>query len=348
LPRPFEVTPEFLVGHLDELVDATFADLQSQFLVLPRGGCFVDYARFQEAYESLKRHTAAFGSLTDASVWAALLENSLAFSVLRTILGMTPPELAELARTERGVAVTQGAARILDRRCRSDPDYFARLRRPKNALTLERVEAMISVTVQYIKAGAPEGAVDTVHRLGKVDTSGGVESLRHVAAHHVPYAMLLYERYLGRPFSGHRDSVSELVGDAMESAVEGCLARAQITYRPTKRAERIPGLKQAPDFIVTDEFTPSVIIEAKITSDDGTARDKVARILRLTEMRDERERKGDPAFEVVACIDGRGFGVRRSDMRNLIQATRGKVFTLATLDQLIPYTRLRTFVPRPA
>jgi len=27
-----------------------------------------------------------------------------------------------------------------------------------------------------------------------------------------PYAMLLYERFLGRPFAGHRDSVSQYVG----------------------------------------------------------------------------------------------------------------------------------------
>jgi hypothetical protein len=132
----------------------------------------------------------------------------------------------------------------------------------------------------------------------------------------------------------------------MEIAVEERLAHARITYRPTRRAERIPGFQQAPDFIVPDEFNPAVVIEAKITGDDGTARDKVARILRLAEMRDERERESSASFELVACIDGRGFGVRRNDMRGLLRATRGKVFTLATLDQLIACTRLRTFVPR--
>ena len=58
-----------------------------------------------------------------------------------------------------------------------------------------------------------------------------------------------------------------------------------------------------------------VIIEAKITGDDGTARDKVTRILRLAAMRDERLRAGRPSFDVVACVDGRGFGVRRNDMK---------------------------------
>ena len=65
----------------------------------------------------------------------------------------------------------------------------------------------------------------------------------------------------------------------------------------------------------------SVVIEAKITGDDGTARDKVVRIERLTRMRDDRISDGQPDFEVVACIDGRGFGVRREDMRSLITRT---------------------------
>jgi len=62
--------------------------------------------------------------------------------------------------------------------------------------------------------------------------------------------MLLYERFLGRPFAGHRDSVSELVGDSLESAIEDVLAKAGISFRKTKRAERIEGFDQAPDFIV--------------------------------------------------------------------------------------------------
>ena len=110
-PRPFEVAPEYLLEHLDELVRVTFADLKSQFLVMPRGQSYVEYAAFQAAYEVLKRQTDAFSELSEAPVWRALREDSRAFRVLRTILGMTPPELAELARTERNVAIPQGAAR---------------------------------------------------------------------------------------------------------------------------------------------------------------------------------------------------------------------------------------------
>jgi hypothetical protein len=65
-------------------------------------------------------------------------------------------------------------------------------------------------------------------------------------------------------------------------------------------------------------------------------------------MRDERERQRVPSFEVIACIDGRGFGVRRQDMRDMLKATRGKVFTLNTLDRLIETTGLAAFPPKEA
>ncbi|NQU09974.1 hypothetical protein HQ590_04225 [bacterium] len=57
---------------------------------------------------------------------------------------------------------------------------------------------------------------------------------------------------------------------------------------------------------------------------------------------------GKPEFEVVACIAGRSFGVRREDMKKMLLATRGKVFTLKTLDHLIDCTRLREFRSKPA
>jgi hypothetical protein len=75
--------------------------------------------------------------------------------------------------------------------------------------------------------------------------------------------------------------VSDLIGDNLESAIEEMLAKDGISFRKTRRAERLAGFDQAPDFIIPDEFSPRVIIEAKITEDDGTARDKVTRILRL-------------------------------------------------------------------
>lgn len=47
--------------------------------------------------------------------------------------------------------------------------------------------------------------------------------------------------------------------------------------------------------------------------------------------------KDNPKYEVIACIGGCGFGVRREDMKKMLLATRGKVFTLKTLDKLIEH-----------
>jgi len=331
---------------MEEMVSAVFADLQSQFLVLPKGSNFVDYADFQTAYEVLKRETSSFENFTETTVCAALRVDAMSFLVLRSILGLSPPEWADLARSDLGIDVPQNVARDLDSRVRRERDYYSRLDSGRNGKTKERVNALISVAVRYLTRPIDKVPEDTVHRLAKFDTLAGLDSLRHAASHHIPYAMLLYERYLGRPFASHRDAVSELVGDVMESAIEERLSHSQITFRKTKRAERIPGFEQAPDFIVPDEVNPVIVIEAKITGDDGTARDKVTRIEHLATMRDERVRAGQAGFQVLACIDGRGFGVRREDMRRMLLRTDGKIFTLATLDQMIQHTRLREFLPR--
>lgn len=124
------------------------------------------------------------------------------------------------------------------------------------------------------------------------------------------------------------------------------LTKAGISYRKTKRAERVPGFDQAPDFIIPSEYNPHVVIEAKLTEDDGTARDKVTRVQHLHSLSIQGRSPDDPKFEVIACIAGRGFGVRREDMKKLLLATRGKVFTLKTMGQLVEHSLLKTFRTR--
>ncbi len=321
------------------------------------------YTDFRDAYEILKRSSNGFEDFSQNGVNNALEENCRVFGVLRSILGMTAPEWAEMVRSELDSDITQGAARSLDRQCREDPEYIRKVmsryqNRVENARrsggtlpirpkTLERLDNLISVAISYIIKGAPEDREGFIHRLDKFDTQSGLESLKYAAKEDVPYAVLLYERYLGRPFAGHRDAVSELVGEVMENAVEERLRHAGVSYRKTGRAERIPGFGQAPDFCIPDEISPIAVIEAKITSDDGTARDKVARVKELETQRNGHVAAGRPGYEVIACIDGRGFRQRREDMRQLLLRLEGKVFTTATLDNLIPFTRIRELVTRP-
>jgi hypothetical protein len=216
--------------------------------------------------------------------------------------------------------------------------------RAATGLRAQRIAALVSTACALLAEGAPRTRPDRLHRLAKCDTQEGTVSLHALADLGVPYSMLLYERFLGRPFAGHRDSVSELVGDVLESAIEGVLSASGISFRKTLRAERVTAFDQAPDFIIPNEFNPQVMIEAKITEDDGTARDKVTRVQHLGSLSLEGVAAGGrPRFEVVACIAGRGFGVRREDMKKLILATRGKVFTLQNLERLVDCSTLAAF-----
>ena len=77
------------------------------------------------------------------------------------------------------------------------------------------------------------------------------------------------------------------------------------------------------------------------------ARDKVTRIQHLHSLsRRDLAPTEPPRFDVVACIGGRGFKVRREDMKKLLLSTRGSVFTLQNLDRLVDSTRLAEFRTR--
>ena len=343
MPFPFEVPFAEVAADLDTYVDAVFGALQSEFLTLPKGDGFLEYPDFEIGYEALKRSTKNFRDLSVETVLQTAYAVPVTLIVLRSILGFTPPEWAYVTTQRTGVKVDQGAARTIDRAVRLSP---TRPLPSATGLSGQRIRALVTAACELLVEGAPvnERTPELIHRLDKADTRSGLASIQPLADLGVPYAMLLYERFLGRPFAGHRDSVSELVGDVLETAIEGVLSRAGISSRKTKRAERVAGFDQAPDFIVPNEFNPQVVIEAKITEDDGTARDKVTRVQHLGSLSMHGlSLDAPPRFEVIACIAGRGFKVRREDMKKLLLATRGKVFTLQTISHLVDRTRLSEF-----
>jgi hypothetical protein len=336
---PFEASLDEVLAAPESFVDAVFSSLASDFLIMPKGEGFLDYPAFAAGYETLKKVSDSFTRFEHPVILSATLQSPVILIVLRAMLGFTPPEWAYLASSRKGLDIPQGAARTLDRDIRVHPD---RLLKP-GAISLARITALVETACDLIEEGCPSVAADKLHRFNKADSLEGLSSVKQLASLGAPYAMLLYERFLGRPFAGHRDSVSELVGDGLESAIEEKLSRAGITFRKTKRAERLAGFDQAPDFIIPDEFQPQVIIEAKLTEDDGTARDKATRVIRLCQMSEERERSGKGGYEVIACLAGRGFGVRREDMRQMIRHTKGKIFTPRTMDRLVDCSALSKF-----
>ncbi len=336
---PFRSKLAAIEADPEPFVDSIFTCLESDFLVMPKGEGFVDYPVFEQGYEALKQATDGFRELSPERVLPAALKTPISLVVLRAMLGFTPPEWAYVANTRTEKTITQGWIRTLDRNVRLAPLKPLR----NNGVTAERLPALIEAACQLLKEGAGEVAGDKLHRLNKADTKTGVSGIATLGKLGSPYAMLLYERFLGRPFASHRDSVSEIIGDSLESAIEDVLDNAGISFRKTKRAERIEGFDQVPDFIIPSEFNPQVVIEAKITEDDGTARDKVTRIQHLQAISRQHQEAGKPGFEVIACIGGRGFAVRREDMKKTLIATSGKVFTAKTLEYLVEWTRLKEF-----
>ncbi len=336
---PFEVAFDEILKDPECYVDAIFSCLESEFLIMPKGAGFVEYSVFERGYEALKAVTKGFLTFDPATVLAVSLREPITIVVLRTMLGFTPPEWGYITSQRTGVDVSQGFVRSIDRKIRMAPETPINI----NGVMKERLGALVKTACRLLTEGVPEVEACQLHRLDKADTRLGVETISNLGGMGVPYAMLLYERLLGRPFAAHRDSVSELVGDSLESAIEEVLSGAGISFRKTKRAERIEGFDQTPDFMIPSEFSPQIIIEAKITEDDGTARDKVTRIQHLGELSLSGRTRDNPRYEVIACIGGRGFGVRREDMKKMIIATRGKVFTLKTLDKLVENTKLIDF-----
>ncbi len=236
---PFEVDFRDVEANADAFVSVIFESLESDFLVLPKGEGFVDYATFETAYESLKKATASFEQFEPAPVVAAVLKVPLTLVVLRTMLGFTPPELAYLASQHGGEEITQGFARSLDREIRMAPLVSLNATPQRRA----RIEQIVTTACRLLSAPVPTPRQDKLHRLDKADTRDGIASVRALSQMGAPYAMLLYERLLGRPFAGHRDSVSDLVGDVLESVIEDVLMKARVSYRKTRRAEKIAGFK---------------------------------------------------------------------------------------------------------
>ncbi len=344
MPFPFEADFEDIQGNIDRYVDEVFACLESEFLVMPKGPGFVEFPIFEKGYEALKRATRNFEIVRPDAILPTVYDTPIALVVLRCILGFTPPEWAYYASRHTGIEVGQGAARAIDRKIRMNPE--TPLRRTNGEVTERRIRALVGAACDILANGAPAVPPDRLHRIGKADTVSGLIGVQTMANLGVPYSVLLYERFLGRPFAGHRDSISELVGNLVENLIEDALSGAGISYRKTRRAERLSGFDQAPDFVIPNEINPQVVIEAKLTEDDGTARDKVTRVQHLAALSLAGQPPGRRKYEVIACIAGRGFGVRREDMKKLILATRGKVFTSQNMDRLVEMTRLREFQSR--
>jgi hypothetical protein len=204
---PFEANFEDLKANPTSYIASVFSCLESEFLSMLKGVGFIEYPVFEHGYEALKRATANFSQILPQEIMNFTLKTPVIFLVLRSMLGFTPPEWAYIASQHAGIEIPQGSARTFDRKIRFNPLTPLNLTK----LSAIRLKGMIEIACQLLIEGAPALDGASIHRLDKADTRNGIQGIQALASLGVPYAMLLYERFLGRPFAGHRDSVSELV-----------------------------------------------------------------------------------------------------------------------------------------
>ena len=216
---PFEIGFDELKDDTDAGVDAVVGSLEAEFMVMPQGEGFVEFATFEYGYEALKRATRGFRDMSPDNVRAAVRKAPMALLVVRCIMGLSTPEWADYASRHTGVAIPERIARIIDRNIRMNPETIPF---GTGVLTEKRIRALIAAACLLLESGVPDTPPGNVHRFDKADTRHGLAGLRSIADLGVPYSMLLYERFLGRPFASHRDSVSELVGTSSRAPSKTC------------------------------------------------------------------------------------------------------------------------------
>lgn len=249
-PLPFEVSYVDLTVDIDAHVNRVFEALESDclndFLVVPLGRGFTPFEAFARGYAAIHEATEGFRALDPNVLFDVVCRTPMALLVLRTILGLSPPEWASVAAVLTGEQIDQGFARSLDRGIRAD----SRKRIGHTPLQEARIRALVQTACRMLSEPVPRGRNDVIHRLDKVDTTHGIESLAKVASEGVDYPALLYERLPGRPFASHRDSVSELVGGTLEDRIQDQLVAKATQFHRTERAETFLGWDQNPDFSV--------------------------------------------------------------------------------------------------
>jgi hypothetical protein len=331
------ISPQYV-----ERAEAILDTLQSFFIQMPRGTAFCERADFDRGYEVFREETREGADLSGAAVLRAIVREPRAWIVLRSIIGLSPGEAAWVAIEEAAgqgklISVKQQDARDLDAAARRGERLVFDRGEARRAIERKRnelVRAIVPLLSDILRRPCPPVPQDQVHRFDKIDTVRGQESVAELLRRGtVPYSELLYERMLGRPYATHRDSVSDIVGKLLENAITELLDKYRIDGRATRYREVVPGFPQAPDFLIpADPARTKVIIEAKLTEDDGTARDKAARLMTLRGYEDERP--AGKRRQIAAVIDGRGFSHRPRDLQRMLEACGGHVYTLAQLPEL--------------
>ncbi len=315
----------------DLLTQSYLTHTSPSFHLVPRGDSMFAEDAFTEAYAALAAGTDDFTRVDAATLKATLLECPAALAPLRMILGLTHNELAVAVRLHDPESnVAGGSLKNLERSAPQEHPTATRQR-----IVGSIAGAVLAMMNRDLLTVPPRATTHFHSKLDKRDTVNGWPSVRdHIAG--VPYSALLFQRYVGGVWRQVQDAYSEVKGDAvLEIPLQDLLDAHRVPYHRTKRgapgaaetATRF-GLKPGPDFVIPDD-SPTLVIESKVAEDGGTARDKVARIQTLVTAANER------GLRACALIDGKGWTERPNALCDVILATQGRTYTMATVEQIL-------------
>ncbi len=297
---------------------------------------FYEKEFFGEVYAVANTETNGFQDVSESDLVRVLQKDPRTLLVFRTIMGLTKDEFAHS---------TALVATPLDLEplTKSKVDSMER----KGTRTSDDTALVAARTLTQIIDGSLFGRLtgNPHSKLAKPDTAAGWPSVQGFAAEGVPYDTFLHQRHYGGAFGQILNATSGDRGNILEDAVEALFKLHRIPYIRTGAHNQADIVKRfnvtvapAPDFVVFDHTeTLRGMLECKLISDGGTARDKAGRFRTL---REESKRLGGvPLFAVLA---GMGWTRVNDTLGPVIRDTDGRTFTMANLEEIL------TVAPFPA
>lgn len=300
---------------------------------------FYDRPYFTEVYRSAFDATDGFRNVGESDLADVLIADPRVLLVFRTMLGLTHQEFSHSTTL---VAEPLGLAAVSVSKVKS-------MEIKGSAVTAVQAKILATTLTQAIDGslfGDP-GVPGLRVKQEKLDTERGWASVQDVAHNGVNYADFLHQRHYGGSFRQVLDATSTKRGDLLEDAVEQLFIDHKIPYIRTGSTnqgeieERFEiRVAPAPDFVVFDNSgSLRGMLECKLVNDGGTARDKALRFERL---RQESIRLG--GVPLLAVLAGLGWTRVNDTLGPVVRDTEGRVFTLATLPQMLSVAPFPTLV----
>lgn len=299
---------------------------------------FYEAPYFRAAYVAAATATSDFTVFDETTLSTTITDDPRTLLVFRTILGLAKAEFAQATVLVAEAAERAGvSARKIDSMERNGATAT-----PAQATTIAQTLTQIMDGSLF---GDPGGGLRS--KQAKFDTENGWSSASNLATTGVPYADFLHQRHYGGAYRQVLDATSTKRGNLIEDAVEQLFLSAGVPYIRTGAHDQAEiarrfelQVQPAPDFVIFDDSgSLRGILECKLVNDGGTARDKALRFERL---RGESIRLG--GIPLFAVLSGMGWTRVNDTLGPVVRDTEGRVFTLATLGEILTVAPLPTLV----